>query len=94
MGAILWKKAKPRLALYASGVTLFPATIIFVLYLLLGVGGAVFLLGFFCACYGVLLAYGVLDDVFGLGSRLSFLATPVLFGVSGYLTGLFYNLIA
>lgn len=94
LGAMLWKKAEPKLALYASGVTLFPATLTFVLYLLLGVGGAVFLLGFFCACYGILLAYGVLYDVYGLGSRLAFFATPVLFGVSGYLTRLFYGLTA
>lgn len=93
-GMVAYKKADPKLALYATGVTLFPIAVLFFLSLFLGMGTLLLLFVLAFACYCVLLTYSALYDLYKLHTRTAFLLTPALLFVGGYLTGWLYDLLA
>jgi len=92
LGAMQQKNANGTRAWYATGVCLLPMTIfLLVSFVGHGIFGflGVILLGFFMGCYGVLLVYSTLVDVYGLGVRSAFFATPAFFCLAGFFTYIF-----
>lgn len=93
-GFVADKKVNPKLALYATGVTLFPIAVLFFLSLLLGMGKLLVVFVLVFACYCVLLTYSALYDLYRLGTRTAFLLTPAFLFVGAYLAGWLYDLLA
>jgi hypothetical protein len=93
-GFVADKKVNSKLALYATGVTLFPIAALFFLSLLLGMGKLLLIFVLVFVCYCVLLTYSALYDLYNLHTRTAFLLTPALLFVGGYITGWLYDLLA